>query len=412
MVSSHLRTSEAIRRSGGLGVGASAKTRGGRSERRLGLLLARSPMRRSAPSLLPIRMIGSALLVTMASSLSSLAAESGPEHGSAKSPKPAATAQTQAKSDKKEVSAARQPSHFDLGKVHAGAAVEISARMFGGSQVASGLAVKASPPAFLKLDKIAIAEVKNGKGGVACDVFLTVDTSKIGAFSGAVRVDFDDTVAEWPVSLEVIERPENCPSILIVTTPFDRFATSDGSHFEPLVELVDGLNISANYCREFPNDSAKFDVIFLAADKLCQLNSEDLFRLKAFVSTGGRLIIAANAFFRTSVSKANELLSEFGLEIEDRDAAREVTIDEIVADNLTEGVRRLEFFRPSLVKVIGKSQAKILVPAFDGGFVAVARTRNKGEVVVLTQSLWWNWITKGPGSNDNARLLANLLTPD
>jgi hypothetical protein len=50
-------------------------------------------------------------------------------------------------------------------------------------------------------------------------------------------------------------------------------------------------------------------------------------------------------------------------------------------------------------------------PAYpDSGFLAVTRT-DKGEVVVLGISLWWNWIASEPESGaDNAKLLKNLLS--
>lgn len=305
-----------------------------------------------------------------------------------------------------------QPSHFALGKVCAGTTVEVSVRAFGDAATVSGLAVKATSPGFLEIERLEIVGPKRAHGKTACDAFFTVDTSKIGEFAGVVRFELGERVAELPVSVEVVERPPGYPSVLFVTTPFDRFSTSDGSHFAPLVELVSGLKISANYCHKLPEDITRFHVILLAADELCRLNASDSTRLHTFVATGGRLIIAANAFFISTVPKANELLKDYGLEIDNRDPTREFVATEVADDPLTAGVQRLAFFRPSLVRVTDDSKAKILVPVVGGGFAAVSRNRSKGEVIILTQSLWWSWIASGDGNHDNARLLENMLVPE
>lgn len=305
-----------------------------------------------------------------------------------------------------------QPSHFALGKVRAGATVEVSARVYGNTATVSGVAVKATPPVFLALERLEIVGPERAQGRGACDAFFKVDTSKIGKFAGVVRFEFGERIAELPVSVEVVERPPGYPNVLFVTTPFDRFSTSDGSDFAPLVELVSGLKISANYCHKLPEDITRFHVILLAADELCRLSEWDSTRLHTFVATGGRLIIAANAFFSTTVPKANELLKDYGLEIDNRDATRDLVVLEVANDPLTEGVQRLAFFRPSLVRVTDDAKAKILVPVIGGGFAAVSRNRSKGEVIVLTQSLWWSWIASGDGNHDNARLLKNLLVPE
>jgi hypothetical protein len=92
------------------------------------------------------------------------------------------------------------------------------------------------------------------------------------------------------------------------------------------------------------------------------------------------------------------------IEIEDADIAKHV---------LTAGVETLRFHRPSPVGVEDEKRGRILVaapPYPDAGFVAVAQA-DRGQVVVLGISLWWNWITSPKESGaDNARLLQNLLT--
>jgi hypothetical protein len=146
------------------------------------------------------------------------------------------------------------------------------------------------------------------------------------------------------------------------------------------------------------------------------LQDSDVVLLKRFVEGGGRLILAANYFFRGTVSKSNELLEPYGLRMQDTEspATRDIEIQgaQIRPDPLTEGVNALHFFRPSQVAVTDPNKARILVSVPDHpgeGIVAVARA-GEGEVVALGQSLWWNWIATEKGkASDNAALLANLL---
>ena len=88
-----------------------------------------------------------------------------------------------------------------------------------------------------------------------------------------------------------------------------------------------------------------------------------------------------------------------------------MTNAQVVANLLTGGAKQLDFHRPSLIVVTDPSQGELLVRSGDdpGGFVAVSRQAGRGEVIVLTQSLWWSWIRSDPAKVDNLPLLENLL---
>jgi hypothetical protein len=134
--------------------------------------------------------------------------------------------------------------------------------------------------------------------------------------------------------------------------------------------------------------------------------------LRKFVSDGGRLVLVADAFFYGTAPRANELLGSYGMEIIDKDAGLGITNSTVNADSFTSGVKRVGFWRPAPIKVTDPTQAKLLVVNEDGegGFVAVSRSPNRGEVIVVTQSLWWNWIRSDPANFDNCLLLENLLS--
>jgi hypothetical protein len=76
----------------------------------------------------------------------------------------------------------------------------------------------------------------------------------------------------------------------------------------------------------------------------------------------------------------------------------------------------LSFFRPARIQVTNPGRARILA-AMEGepnsGFFAVSRGPEGGEMVLLSNSLWWLWIQPEGrhGGSQNARLIENLLAP-
>ena len=114
---------------------------------------------------------------------------------------------------------------------------------------------------------------------------------------------------------------------------------------------------------------------------------------------------------RGTVANANRILEEYGLQVTDADYGKAVTVTNIVCDPITRNVRRLEFYRPSLITVTDPGKARILAfdPQNQGGFVAVARTPYGGQIIVLGTSLWWNWIHEYRHRSDNFALMSNLL---
>ena len=130
-----------------------------------------------------------------------------------------------------------------------------------------------------------------------------------------------------------------------------------------------------------------------------------------------RLVVAADRFFRatrllSSVTKANELLIPFGLQMDDEEppggAKFEAAEDDIVEHALTKMVKTIKVRRPTPTKIVDPKRAQKLVKIFpERAFIALSRTESGGQVVALGTSLWWSWAADAPG---NARLLRNLLT--
>lgn len=228
---------------------------------------------------------------------------------------------------------------------------------------------------------------------------------------------YGSTNVTIPMSVKVIGAAASASrAVLITETPYECYATGHGSDFEPVAALNSRLSeagVRVDFCRQLPPSLAIYRVILLGGAELAGLGSAQVAQLGKFVAGGGRLILAANAFFVPTVPKANTLLSPYGLRILDQDDGLAITNSRVVSDLLTTGVKEVNFFRPSRIDVTDRSQGKLLVETGDGqgGYVAVSRQAPRGEVIVLTQSLWWSWIRPDPSKADNLLLLENLLTP-
>jgi len=110
------------------------------------------------------------------------------------------------------------------------------------------------------------------------------------------------------------------------------------------------------------------------------------------------------------VPGANLILAKYGLQLVDKDYATKTAVTVHSDDPLARNVHQLRFWRPALIRTTNASQCTILAPAptRESGFVAVCRPAGGGEVMVLGESLWFNWPNQT--NSDNAVMLGNLLT--
>jgi hypothetical protein len=322
-----------------------------------------------------------------------------------------------------EVEPQPQPGIY-FGSVRLGATIEGSVRIFRPTVGTSGLAIKAEPPTFVRIGDIKFGSQDYG-GNIQgfCDIELSVDTGRAGPWSGVIRLDIGQQQVSIPVSATVRPQMPQLTRLLVVETPFNKYSGSNADVFKPWLKLMEDGHFDVHYLAARHGmpvigkvDLAQIDVVLLGMSGLLFLQDSDVTRLKQFVDDGGRLVLAANRFFRGTVVKANELLEPYGLSMVDTEnrRTREVKIQasDISEDPLTERVKTLFFFRPSPVRVVDSRTAKILVtsPREPGeGYLAVARAK-RGEVIALGQSLWWDWISNERGeAANNAALLANLL---
>lgn len=347
-----------------------------------------------------------------------------------------------------------QPDHLELGQWTAGARVEISARFLTGTgpnrldeaidtlinQLPDPLQAWANrvhprtyrrarqrglDPATLRPEVtvppwVALVDVNTRQntnwndGAPFVDVRLRLDTAVPGHYAGAVCVRLGRREASLPMSFEVRPARSGGCRRLIVDSPFNASSTESGDLLRGAARLLSTLSGSTDVLERLPGELGSYAVLLLADEGLVRLTIEERERVWAFVRKGGRLILSCNAFMAGSVPQANEFLVPHGLKVVDRDQIRQVVVTNIPPGALTVGVRRLEFFRPSLVRVTDPGRAGFLAVNADGdgGYAAVTRPPEGGEIVVLGVSLWWAWVHQFAESSDNGVLLRNLLEAD
>lgn len=317
-----------------------------------------------------------------------------------------------------------QPDELKFGTVRLGGTVEGSVRIFRDSPDADGLTLRLEQPPFVRIKEMALGSHTYGAVNRGfLDLVIELDTAHAGEHAGAILVTVGGQKVKVPVAATVRPAADGGTRVLVAETPFQRFSTNDARIFTTWLNLVKEADLDVDYLnvdrgtpvlRELDLDG--FDVVLLGQDGVFWLRDRDVARLRRFVERGGRVVVTADAFFRGTVAKANELLGPAGLAMKDVESqeSREVNLGPgaITEHPLTAGVPALAFFRPSPVEVTDREKGTILAaaPPFPGsGFVALGRS-GEGEVVALGQSLWWSWLDRDPlQGSANAVLLRNLL---
>lgn len=313
-----------------------------------------------------------------------------------------------------------QPDRLDFGVVHVGAKVQGSVRVLVDPKALASTKAKVTPPAFAKVASVHQGRQQYGKGNIKgyCDIAVTIDTANPGIVSAPIVVSIGELRIEVPVRADIRPRKAGLTRVLVTDTPFQKYSTDDGKLFDPWRALVERGGFDVDYVEIRPARSpldgvelAKYDTVLLGELGLVQLTKKDIAALRQYAENGGRIILAANRFFRGTVEKANMVLGPSGLEIKDIETpnrgAIEVGPGHILRCPQTAGVKALSFHRPSPGVVLDPDRTMVLVGCPTDAqqhFVAFA-SAGKGQVISLGVSLWWSWIAKA----DNAVLLENLL---
>jgi len=334
------------------------------------------------------------------------------------------------------------PSTIDVGDVYVGSTVEASVRVFFdpkklrgfyNDKDTAGLGVKVNPPVFAKAKRIDFDSGQYGRNVLYCDVCLSIVTARPGHLSGDLRVEVGGERVEIPISATVLPADPAATRILVVSSPFSGWSTSNSSEFAPWLEIVKNGKLNADYWlaggRLSPlrsEDLSKFDVVFVQDDGVFFLQKRDVENLKKFLSDGGRVVITASHFFMGTVERANDLISSYGLQMVDSELHVAQVLKgggDIFEDPLTSDVHQVSIFRATPIAMTQLTDAapgtqtsdsrKILIKYPKEamlGFIASAKA-GKGQIIAIGVPLWWTWIGKEQKEGcDNAKLLQNLLT--
>lgn len=321
-----------------------------------------------------------------------------------------------------------QPNSMPFGAVYVGAIVEGSFQVYEPGNNAD-IPLTVAAPKFAKVRHKATHAQQFGAGNdfIVGSVEFALETSAAGDLSGEFSVTLGTAVVKVPVTAIVQPEKKGLTRLLIAETPFERHSTKEGNHFKPWTDLAKDAALDVSYLlvtRGKPVlrdlDLGTFDCVLLAEAGLTELQREDSKRVRAFAEAGGRVVVAANAFYRGTVEKANAVLAGYGIQMRDEEAQAkgldDVTLDKSDFDPqlVKAGIKSARFFRASPVAVTDDTAGRVLAKAIGvgqprDGFVAAAKA-GKGEVIALGESLWWNWIAdKQAAGTDNARLLQWLL---
>ncbi len=319
-----------------------------------------------------------------------------------------------------------QPDRISFGTLYTGAVVEASFMIFEPGNDAD-IMLGVTVPDFVKVLNKATHAQQFGLGNdfVCGTVEITIDTTAAGELNGEMTVTLGQATANVPISAIVKPVRPELTRLLIAATPFDRYSTKDGKAFKAWTDLVNDVPLDVSYLlvtRGKPVlrdlDLSQFDGVVLAGDGIAFLRPVDLKNVRAFAEAGGRVLVAANAFYRGTVERANWVLTRYGLQIRDEEAAggQAVTLGkgDLNPEVVKAGVGSLRFFRASPVAVADATKGRVLVNSVEvgepeDGFVAIAQA-GAGNVIALGESLWWNWLSESEANGtDNAKLLRWLL---
>jgi hypothetical protein len=324
------------------------------------------------------------------------------------------------------------PNQIDVGEIYVDATVEASVRVYCGATTTAGLAANVKPPQFVKVKNIALGSDSFGAGVVSyCDLSLSIVTIRSGELSGKLQVEIGDQKSEIPIRATVREPSPESTRVLVISSPFTAWSTSDAKDFDPWLSLVKAAKLNVDYWlagegRQSPlrdQDLSKFDVVLLQDSGLVFLQPSDVQNLKQFMSRGGRVVMVASHFMMGTVPKANDLMLPYGLQFVDSELHdwADLSGHDIEQDRLTSGVQRLAVHRPTPIVFSSlhngeNTERKILahypkLPSDSPKAFAAYAKAGDGELIVLGVPLWWKWIGRDNLSKaDNNQLLQNVLT--
>ena len=188
--------------------------------------------------------------------------------------------------------------------------------------------------------------------------------------------------------------------------------------YQRLKSHYESYGLPTTYTDEWPETLTEFCLIILPTpgttedDESNFYTSSQVNALKAFLRTGGRLLILGDHSGKFGINTVNDLLAKLGVGISQNadaflDGFDSTPTTNITADPLMDGVTSLQFAASSSLNVSGTAKSLAREP---GGATLIAVDRGAGgEVVVSGDSNFIDdsWFSDGDG--DNLRFIDNLV---
>jgi hypothetical protein len=260
---------------------------------------------------------------------------------------------------------------------------------------------------------------------------FTVCTDKPGQYQTSIRFECDAGVGRCQIALEIKEGRPVPADLILCDSPFDCHTTDES--LESLVRILSALPFRF-HCLDALTELGELRprTILLHQSGLLGCKAKDVELLQRLVAAGTNLVVLADEFYRGTTGAANRVLAPFGLQMkqdgsEDPGLSRDQRIQRILdwqaryeqapfdagpehlsLHPLTEGVKRLHWFRPCPVVCQSPACRPLVRNPADPpeSFAAVAEPG--GYVVAVGKSLWCGMSAVG-WPYDNDRFLANIL---
>ena len=302
--------------------------------------------------------------------------------------------------------------------MRAGAVIEGTAHVFWNAPISRRTATAKLPKNARQLE---LTTEKGHEDNAETRLGFAVTTNQLGKHNTSFTLHLGDLRADIQVTWTVIAAAANGSRILAATSPFMGDSSDDPKTFDAWRHLVNKAQLDVDYryrrkdAPPFTTSSlARVDIIIVGEGALAGISETEIALLHGFICGGGRVIVFANAFWASTVARANLICKPFGLSMMDREpkigAAHVTEEEDLVRHPLSVGVKQVTARRPSptIIDDPARASALVVLPAMgpDLPFAAVATTQSGGELITVGTSLWWNWLGMDSG---NQRLLRNLL---
>jgi hypothetical protein len=270
---------------------------------------------------------------------------------------------------------------------------------------------------------------RTGQQGLAWT--FQVRTDKPGQYLTSVAFECDTGIGRCQISLEIREGQGALGDLVFCDSPFNCHTRDET--LTPLVRILAALPFRIHYLGSLTDlGEVQPKIIVLHQSGLLSCKPNDVELLRRLAAAGVNILVLADEFFRGTTGAANRVLAPFGLQMkqdgtDEPGLTREERLQRILdwqaryeqvpfdagphdisAHPLTQGVKRLHWFRPCPV-VCANGTARPLVrnPA-DAAECFAAVAVPGGYVVAVGKSLWSG--LSGVGwPYDNDRFLANIL---